>query len=143
MSAGHSNLTVLVVCHDSGPYLNQTSTSIRSQGSFSVALVDDGSMNCTCDAVIGGVIGVQEENDLEVRRQHFPASRMLGAMTARIDVVRYIGRAMNAGFTDMDDPEPALMRRVHENNSGFVHRDQARRDLMHHLRTNVVRRREA
>jgi glycosyltransferase involved in cell wall biosynthesis len=220
MNAGFSNLTAVVVCHDSDLYLQQALTSIRSQGSFSIVLVDDGSTKCTCDAlasefenlkhvkrpnggyaaalntglqyvetdfvsflddddewlpgkverhggllaqsqvdaVIGGVINVHEENGLEVGRQYFPAVRMLGAMTARIDAVRQIGgftehtrhhsiidwwmRAMNAGFTRIDDPEPALMRRIHENNSGIVHRDQARRDLLHHLRTNVVRRRE-
>lgn len=221
MKADYSNLTAVVVCHDAGPYLNQALTSIQSQGSPSIVLVDDGSMNCTCDAVapefdnlkhvkrpngglaaalntglryvetdfvsflddddewlpgrverhdrllarshvdavIGGVINVQEVNGLEVGRQYFPAARVLGAMTARIDAVRKIGvfaehtrhhsiinwwmRAMNTGFTHMDDPEPALMRRIHENNSGIVHRDQARRDLLHHLRANVVRRREA
>lgn len=108
------------------------------------------------DVVVGGVFNVLVEDQVEVERAWFPVTRVLGAITARTDAVRRVGgfseatrhhsivewwlRATDLGLAIADDDDPALIRRIHGGNSGIVHRDQARRDLLKHLHDHAVRR---
>ncbi len=111
------------------------------------------------DAVVGGVVNVREGVDGEVERRYFPTARMLGAVTLRTAAARRVGefieqtkhhsivdwwlRADSEGFTVVDDDQPALLRRIHGKNDGIVNREQARRDLLHHLRSHVLTRKQA
>lgn len=107
------------------------------------------------DAVVGGVINVERRADGTEQRRTFSSTRVLGAMTFRTDAMRRVGpfdessrlhgiidwwsRAEACGFDTVEDPEPALMRRIHGSNIGVTQREKARRDLLHHLRTHRAR----
>lgn len=111
------------------------------------------------DIVVGGVRNVAEQNGVVLADARFPATRMLGAVTALTRSVRRVGpfdestrhhcivdwwsRADRAGLVRVSDDEPVLLRRIHGGNSGIIHREAARRDLLHHLRGRVANRTRA
>jgi glycosyltransferase involved in cell wall biosynthesis len=108
------------------------------------------------DAVVGGVRNVQQRDGTLIADSLFPATRLLGAVTAQTQLVRKVGpfpesirhhaivewwsRADREGQLFVNDDEPVLLRRIHGRNSGVIHRDAARRDLLHILRDHAARR---
>lgn len=107
------------------------------------------------DAVAGGVINVQQLADGTELSRIFPSTRVLGAMTFHTEAVRRVGpfdesprlhgvidwwsRAQALGIATMDDPQPALLRRIHGSNIGVTQRGVARSDLIHQLRAHRSR----
>jgi len=108
------------------------------------------------DSVAGGVINVDTRGG--ARRESDPVlhARVLGAMTFRVEALLRVGpfdegpglhgiidwwsRAMSTGITVVDDPEPALRRRIHGLNSSLVDADGSRSDLLRQLRGHIARR---
>lgn len=111
------------------------------------------------EVVVGGVRNVAEQDGVVISDDLFPATRVLGAITALTRSVRRVGpfdnstrhhcivdwwsRADHAGLIRVNDDEPVLLRRIHGGNSGVIHRAAARRDLLHHLRGRVANRTRA
>ncbi len=108
------------------------------------------------DAVAGGVFNVWEKDGEEIQRTYLPRARVLGAVTFRTEAVRTVGqfdgrpglhgiidwwsRAMAVDLKVLEDPEPALWRRIHGANMGIAHGHTSRGDLLHHLRAHIGRR---
>ncbi|MEN9801717.1 MAG: hypothetical protein RLZ37_842 [Actinomycetota bacterium] len=108
------------------------------------------------DVVIGGVWNVRDCAGAGEERAYFPSARMLGSSmftmsglhrvgpfsqeTRHHSIVDWWSRADEICLEAVHDDEPALLRRIHGQNSGIVHRDVARHDLLHHLRNHVTRR---
>jgi glycosyltransferase involved in cell wall biosynthesis len=108
------------------------------------------------DVVVGGVRSVIQHDDVIKSDSLFPATRLLGAVTAQTQLVRKVGpfpesirhhaivewwsRADREAQVLVNDDEPVLLRRIHGRNSGVIHRDAARRDLLHVLRNHAARR---
>ena len=212
-----SDISAVITCHDSGPFLERALESVASQGPVSIVLVDDGSSDCLCfelapryerlmhvikdngghpsalncgldhvhtdlvtflddddewlpgkiehqlellnstqaDVVIGGVWNVRQCPNATEEREFFPSARVLGSSMFTMTGVHRVGRfaeetrhhsiidwwsrADEVGLEAIYDHEPALLRRIHGRNSGIVHRDVARHDLLHHLRNHLAR----
>ncbi len=212
------DITAVITCHDSGPFLASALESVASQGSINIILVDDGSTHCSCfelapryerlehvvkdngghptalncgldhvrtdlvtflddddewlpgktehqlevlcskaaDVVVGGVWNVRECPGAAEERAYFPFARVLGSSMFTMNGIRRVGRfshetrhhsivdwwsrADEVGLDIVQDNEPALMRRIHGGNSGIMHREAARHDLLHHLRNHLARR---
>jgi len=112
--------------------------------------------NTGADVVVGGVRNVTERDGEVIAEAQFPATRVLGAVIARTRSVRSVGpfaestdhhciidwwsRAEESGLIRVNDDEPVLLRRIHGGNSGVIHRDAARRDLLRHLRGHMANR---
>ncbi len=108
------------------------------------------------EVVVGGVRNVAEQDGVVFADARFPATRVLGAVTALTRSVRRFGafdestrhhsivdwwsRADRAGLVQVNDDEPVLLRRIHSANAGVIHREAARQDLRHHLRGHVSNR---
>ena len=108
------------------------------------------------DVVVGGVRNVTERHGEVVADDRFAATRLLGAITAHTRSVHRVGpfaestrqhciidwwsRAEDRGLIRENDDEPVLLRRIHGENSGMIHRDAARRDLLRHLRGRAANR---
>lgn len=108
------------------------------------------------DIVAGGVRNIHDDGQAPTWTVDFPATRLLGATTGLTRAVRRVGpfaehtrhhcivdwwsRADRVGLVRVDDNDPVLLRRIHGRNSGVVHRVEARRDLLHHVRAHVTRR---
>ena len=213
-----ADVTAVITCHESGPFLSRALESVASQGPISIVLVDDGSTKRSCfelapryerlvhvtkdnggqptalnhgvdhvktdlvaflddddewlpgkterqvallnstsaDVVIGGVWNVRECAGTDEEREFFPSARVLGSSMFTLNGIHRVGRfsqetrhhsivdwwsrANEVGLEVVHDNEPALLRRIHGRNSGIVHRDVARHDLLHHLRNHLARR---
>jgi len=108
------------------------------------------------DIAVGGVWNVRDCAGADEERAYFPAVRLLGSSMFTMDgllrvgrfsqetrhhsIVDWWSRADESCLEVVHDHEPALLRRIHGQNSGIVHRDVARHDLLHHLRNHVARR---
>lgn len=108
------------------------------------------------DCVAGGVINLDTRGGRVRESDVIPHARVLGSTTFRVDALRRVGpfdegpglhgiidwwsRALSAGITVVEDPEPALRRRIHGLNSSLVDADGSRSDLLRHLRGHIVRR---
>jgi glycosyltransferase involved in cell wall biosynthesis len=106
------------------------------------------------DVVVGGVHTVIQRDGMVIADSLFPATRLLGTATAQTQVVRKVGpfpesirhhgvvdwwaRADRAGQVLVKDDEPVLLRRIHGRNSGIIHRDAARLELLHVLRDHAA-----
>jgi len=113
----------------------------------------------TADAVVGGVINMEQQADGTEQRRAFLSARVLGAMTFLTAAMRRVGpfdesrrlhgiidwwsRADTEGINTIADPEPALLRRIHGSNIGLTQRARARQDLLHHLRAHRSRIRDS
>lgn len=111
------------------------------------------------EVVIGAVNNVWEHNGDVQREIRFPSTRMLGSSMFTTRSLRRVGdfaqearhhsiidwwsKAEAAGLDLIHDDEPALMRRIDGRNSGIVHRDAARHDLLHHLHNHLTRQRSS
>ena len=108
------------------------------------------------DAVVGGVWNVRERPGATEECAYFSPARVLGSSMFTMNGVHRVGRfsqetrhhsivdwwsrAVEVGLDVIHDDEPALMRRIHGQNSGVIHREAARHDLLHHLRSHLARR---